>query len=69
LNGANEALRDKFFRNMSRRQADLMAEDLASRGPVRLSQVEAQQKAVLLVVRRLAEAGDILSGSSDDAYV
>ncbi|CCP04009.1 Flagellar motor switch protein FliG [Erwinia amylovora Ea644] len=69
LKGANEALRDKFFRNMSRRQADLMAEDLASRGPLRLSQVEAQQKAVLLVVRRLAEAGDILIGSSDDAYV
>ncbi|MCP2230228.1 flagellar motor switch protein FliG [Erwinia aphidicola] len=69
LKGANEALRDKFFRNMSRRQADLMAEDLASRGPVRLSQVEAEQKSVLLVVRRLAETGEILIGSSDDAYV
>ncbi|MEI2606259.1 flagellar motor switch protein FliG [Erwinia aphidicola] len=69
LKGANEALRDKFFRNMSRRQADLMAEDLASRGPVRLSQVEAEQKTVLLVVRRLAETGEILIGSSDDAYV
>ncbi|MCK8421216.1 FliG C-terminal domain-containing protein, partial [Erwinia amylovora] len=43
--------------------------DLASRGPLRLSQVEAHQNAVLLVVRRLAEAGDILIGSSDDAYV
>ena len=46
-----------------------MSEDLASRGPVRLSQVEAEQKSVLLVVRRLAEAGEILIGSSDDAYV
>ncbi|HEY1844059.1 MAG TPA: flagellar motor switch protein FliG [Buttiauxella sp.] len=69
LKGADEKLRDKFFRNMSRRQSDLMTEDLASRGPVRLSQVEAEQKTILLVVRRLAETGEILIGSGDDAYV
>ncbi|MFK3660845.1 flagellar motor switch protein FliG [Scandinavium sp. NPDC088450] len=69
LKGADEALRQKFFRNMSRRQSDLMTEDLASRGPVRLSQVEAEQKTILNVVRRLAEAGEILIGGSDDAYV
>lgn len=69
LKGANEALRGKFFFNMSRRQAALMAEDLASRGPVRLSQVEAEQKTILNIVRRLAETGEILIGSSDDAYI
>ncbi|MEW5558706.1 flagellar motor switch protein FliG [Enterobacter asburiae] len=69
LKGADQALRDKFFRNMSRRQSDLMTEDLASRGPVRLSQVEAEQKTILNVVRRLAESGEILIGGSDDAYV
>lgn len=69
LKGANEALREKFFFNMSRRQAALMAEDLASRGPVRLSQVEAEQKTILNIVRRLAETGEILIGSSDDAYI
>ena len=69
LKGANEELRQKFFFNMSRRQADLMVEDLASRGPVRLSQVEAEQKTILNVVRRLAESGEILIGGSDDAYV
>ncbi len=69
LKGADEKLRDKFFRNMSRRQSELMTEDLASRGPVRLSQVEAEQKSILLVVRRLAETGEILIGSGDDAYV
>ncbi|WP_435952256.1 flagellar motor switch protein FliG [Dryocola sp. BD626] len=69
LKGSDEKLRDKFFRNMSRRQSDLMTEDLASRGPVRLSQVEAEQKTILLVVRRLAETGEILIGSGDDAYV
>ena len=69
LKGADEALRAKFFRNMSRRQADLMAEGLASRGPVRLSQVEAEQKTILNIVRRLAETGEIIIGGSDDAYV
>ncbi|WP_203461369.1 flagellar motor switch protein FliG [Enterobacter cloacae] len=69
LKGADEPLRMKFFRNMSRRQAELMTDDLASRGPVRLSQVEAEQKTILNVVRRLAESGEILIGGSDDAYV
>ena len=69
LKGADEALRAKFFRNMSRRQSDLMTEDLASRGPVRLSQVEAEQKTILNIVRRLAETGEIIIGGSDDAYV
>ncbi|WP_217478934.1 flagellar motor switch protein FliG [Enterobacter chuandaensis] len=69
LKGADEPLRMKFFRNMSRRQAELMTDDLASRGPVRLSQVEAEQKNILNVVRRLAESGEILIGGSDDAYV
>jgi flagellar motor switch protein FliG len=44
LKGADEALRTKFLANMSRRQAELILDDLASRGPVRLSQVEAEQK-------------------------
>ena len=69
LKGADEALRAKFFRNMSRRQSDLMTEDLASRGPVRLSQVVAEQKTILNIVRRLAETGEIIIGGSDDAYV
>ena len=69
LKGADEALRAKFFRNMSRRQSDVMTEDLASRGPVRLSQVEAEQKTILNIVRRLAETGEIIIGGSDDAYV
>ncbi|WP_234095345.1 flagellar motor switch protein FliG [Enterobacter hormaechei] len=69
LKGADEALRAKFFRNMSRRQSDLMTEELASRGPVRLSQVEAEQKTILNIVRRLAETGEIIIGGSDDAYV
>lgn len=69
LKGADEALRTKFLSNMSRRQAELIMDDLASRGPVRLSQVEAEQKVILNIVRKLAETGEIVIGGSDDAYV
>ncbi|APG19351.1 flagellar motor switch protein FliG [Kosakonia radicincitans DSM 16656] len=69
LKGVDDVLRDKFFRNMSKRQADIMRDDLASRGPVRMSQVETEQKNILLVVRRLAESGEIVIGGGDDAYV
>lgn len=69
LKGANEALRTKFLANMSRRQAELILDDLASRGPVRLSQVEAEQKTILNIVRKLAESGEIVIGGNDDAYV
>ncbi|CQD37369.1 flagellar motor switch protein FliG [Yersinia mollaretii] len=69
LKGADAPLRDKFFRNMSRRQADIMMEDLGSRGPVRMSQVEAEQKSILLIVKRLAESGEVIIGGSEDAYV
>lgn len=69
LKGSEQALRDKFFRNMSRRQAEIMIEDLNSRGPVRMSQVETEQKNILLVVRRLAETGEIVIGGGEDVYV
>lgn len=69
LKGADQPLRDKFFRNMSKRRADIMLEDLNSRGPVRMSQVEAEQKAILLVVRRLAETGEVVIGGGEDVYV
>lgn len=69
LKGTDPALREKFFRNMSKRQADIMRDDLATRGPVRMSQVEAEQKSILLVVRRLAESGEIVIGGGEDAYV
>jgi flagellar motor switch protein FliG len=63
-------LRQKFLSNMSQRAAELLAEDLDSRGPVRLSEVEAQQRKILQVVRNLAESGQIqLGGKAEDAYV
>jgi flagellar motor switch protein FliG len=69
LKGAPEALRDKFLKNMSTRAADLLREEMEGSGPVRMSQVEKEQKAILLVVRKLANDGEIVLGGGDDAYV
>ncbi|MDI5987296.1 flagellar motor switch protein FliG [Halomonas sp. M4R5S39] len=69
LKGAPEALMDKFLRNMSQRAADLVREDMEARGPIRVSQVEAEQKAILQVVRRLADTGEIVLSGGDDTYV
>ncbi|QYY27907.1 MULTISPECIES: flagellar motor switch protein FliG [Cupriavidus] len=69
LKGAPAELRDKFIRNMSTRAGEMLREDLDALGPVRVSQVEAEQKAILQVVRRLADAGEVQIGGGDDAYV
>ncbi|EFH7843615.1 flagellar motor switch protein FliG [Escherichia coli] len=69
LKGSDQALREKFFSNMSKRQAEIMRDDLNSRGPVRMTQVEAEQKSILLVVRRLVEAGEMVIGGGEDVYV
>jgi flagellar motor switch protein FliG len=70
LKGAQPALRQKFLANMSQRAAELLAEDLDSRGPVRVSEVEQQQRKILQIVRNLAENGQIqLGGKAEDAYV
>lgn len=60
LKGATPELREKFFANMSQRAAETLREDLELRGPVRVSQVEAEQKAILLIVRGLSDAGEIV---------
>jgi flagellar motor switch protein FliG len=70
LKGAPPALRQKFLSNMSQRAAELLAEDLDARGPVRVSEVETQQRRILQIVRNLAEGGQIvLGGKAEDAYV
>ncbi|AUH00384.1 flagellar motor switch protein FliG [Prodigiosinella confusarubida] len=69
LKGAEQGLREKFLRNMSQRAAEILRDDLATRGPVRMSQVENEQKAILLIVRRLADSGEMIIGGGDDAYV
>ncbi len=70
LKGADERVREKIFRNMSKRAAEMLREDLESKGPVRLSDVEAAQKEILGTVRRMAENGEIaIGGRGGDEYV
>ena len=70
LKGATPELREKIFRNMSTRAAETLREDLESRGPVRLSEVEAEQKEMLKIVRRLADEGQIvLATGGDDQFL
>ncbi|APC11194.1 MULTISPECIES: flagellar motor switch protein FliG [Providencia] len=69
LKGSNQALRDHFLNNMAVRAAEIVRDDLESRSPVRMSQVENEQKAILLIVRRLVEKGEIAIGGGDDVYV
>jgi flagellar motor switch protein FliG len=63
LKGTSEPLKEKIFRNMSSRAAEMLREDLEAKGPVRLSEVENQQKEILKVVRRLADEGQIVLAS------
>nr|WP_315247473.1 flagellar motor switch protein FliG [uncultured Albidiferax sp.] len=70
LKGASPELKEKILANMSSRAAESMREDLESRGPMRLSEVEAQQKEVLKIVRRLVDEGQVvLGGGGDDGFV
>jgi len=71
LKGSPQEMRDKFLKNMSSRAAEMLREDIEMRGPVRVSQVEAEQKAILQIVRRLADSGELVlgGGQGGDAYV
>jgi flagellar motor switch protein FliG len=69
LKGADDRLKEKFFSNMSQRAAEMLRDDLQSRGPVKLSDVEGAQKEILAVARRLADAGTINLGGGGEEYV
>lgn len=71
LKGASEELRELIFKNMSKRASEMMREDLEAKGPVRLSEVEANQKEILKIVRRLADEGQVALSSKgeEDTYV
>jgi len=70
LKGADESLQEKVFRNMSKRASEMLRDDLESKGPVRVSDVETAQKEILAITRRLAESGDItLGGGGGEEYV
>jgi len=69
LKGADEALKQKIFKNMSQRAAEMLKDDLEAKGPVRLSEVEGAQKEILATARKLAEAGTIALGGKGEQYV
>jgi flagellar motor switch protein FliG len=71
LKGASPEMREKILKNMSQRAAEMLREDLESRGPVRLAEVEAEQKEMLKIARRLSEEGQIMLRSSggEDEFV
>ncbi len=69
LKGADEAVKEKILKNMSKRAAEMLRDDLEASGPVKLSEMEDAQREILSVARRMAEAGDIALGSGGDEYV
>ena len=62
IKGADAALKEKILANMSKRAAEMLVDDLEAMGPVRISEVEAAQKEILSVARRLSDAGEIMLG-------
>ncbi|MFZ5605447.1 MAG: flagellar motor switch protein FliG [Pseudomonadota bacterium] len=62
LKGADDVVREKVFKNMSKRAGELLRDDLEAKGPVKVSEVEAAQKEILSIARRMAEAGELVLG-------
>jgi flagellar motor switch protein FliG len=69
LKGTDEELKEKIFKNMSQRAAEMLKDDLDAKGPVKLSEVEGAQKEILQIARKLAEAGTIALAGKGEAYV
>jgi len=70
LKGCSNDLREKIFKNMSQRAADMLRDDLDAKGPVKLSEVETEQKEILKIVRKLADEGQIVIGAKgEETYV
>ncbi|PIP79944.1 MAG: flagellar motor switch protein FliG [Gammaproteobacteria bacterium CG22_combo_CG10-13_8_21_14_all_40_8] len=69
LKGADDEVQEKIFKNMSKRASELLRDDLEAMGPVKLSEVEAAQKEILTVARRMADAGEIVLGGSGEEMV
>lgn len=69
LKGAEPDLQQKIYSNMSTRAADLLRDDLEAKGPVKLSEVEAAQKEILTIARRMADAGELNLGGSGEQMV
>ena len=70
LKGADESIKEKILSNMSKRAAEMLRDDLETKGPVKVSEVEGAQKEILTIARRMAETGELnLGGSGGDDYI
>ncbi len=69
LRGADIKVREKITGNMSQRAAEILLEDMEVRGPVRLAEVEAAQKEILAMVRRLADEGSIQLAAKNEEFI
>lgn len=69
LKGAEEEVKEKIFSNMSKRAGELLKDDLEAKGPVKVSEVEAAQKEIITIARRMAESGDIVLGGSGEEMI
>ncbi|WP_413524990.1 flagellar motor switch protein FliG [Photobacterium phosphoreum] len=69
LKGTDDMLRDKFYSNMSKRASEMLQEDLEAMGPIRVADVEASQKEILSIARRLSDLGELVltgNGGTDE---
>ena len=69
LRGADEAIKDKFLSNMSERARELLLDDMEAKGPIRVSEVEAAQKAIMQIARKLSDDGEIMLAGAGEAFV
>ena len=69
MKGSDDEIKEKIFKNMSKRAAELMRDDLEAMGPVKLSEVETAQKEILNVARRMADSGEIVLGNSGEEMI
>lgn len=69
LKGADDELQEKIFKNMSKRAAELLRDDLEAKGPVRVTDVETAQKEILTIARRMADSGEIVLGGGGEEMI
>ncbi len=69
LKAADTELKNKIFKNMSKRAAELLKDDMEVKGPVRVSEVEKAQKEILSIAKTLADAGKIVLGSKNEEMI
>lgn len=69
LKGVDDEMKEKFFKNMSSRAAEMLKDDMEAKGPVKLSDVEAEQKQILTIAKKLADDGEIFIGKGGGDFV